>query len=103
MDLVLGVRRYMFWDTQGKEIKGLKVFYLGEQEDTEDSKGRFPIAITADYLLFEKFVKLPGYYHLDFRTRPDNKGNPRLILVDATYNDTDDVTGDLIQERLRNV
>ncbi|MCX7746595.1 MAG: hypothetical protein N2645_06875 [Clostridia bacterium] len=87
--LVLGVKRYSFVNDDGEKVEGAKIAYLDDLEgtffQTNDLKGIFPLTVSAPVGAFDHFSKLPAFYDLDFRQRPDSKGKPVMVLVGAKF------------------
>lgn len=83
---VLGVRRYNFKDDAGKEIAGVKVFYIDEADiqNTNTTKGNIPLSISSSNLaLWNHFTTLPQYYQLEFDIKAGAGNKPVLVLKGA--------------------
>lgn len=87
--LVLGVKRYSFVNKEtGEKVEGTKIEYVeGFDYPFQDSnmKGIFPMNVTGAYSMFDKFTKVPAWYNVEFRQRPDRNGKPVSTPVDAKF------------------
>ncbi len=87
--LVLGVKRYGFTNDGGERVEGTTVFYLEGFDfpfNEGNMKGIFPLNVTnQSENFFDKFIDLPAYYNIVFRQKPDKKGKPVSVPVDAKY------------------
>lgn len=86
--LVISAKKYSFEDEKTHEVKsGLHVQYLDPimREDSVTQKGDLPLKVPALEICFDQLTKLPAYYDLDFRQRPDGKGKPVLTLANAKF------------------
>lgn len=85
MYLVLGVKKYDFQPDRGERLSGVKVTYVDQSENTPTHKG-FPVmTVSGPVELFDQFSNLPGLYDLNFRQRPNSKGQPVLVLSSAKF------------------
>ena len=87
--VVLGVQS---WElpkekTGEDDIVGISVHYIdpASSDDSEDSKGIFPIKLTADKKLMEKFTTLPGRYKFDIGLKRIAGGKTGVELNDVEY------------------
>jgi hypothetical protein len=85
--LVIAAKSYDFKNDAGERVQGLNVTYLDPEmrEDTETQVGLLPLKVPALSKVFSQIEKLPGYYELDFRQRPDGKGKPVLTLASCRF------------------
>jgi hypothetical protein len=87
--LVFGVKRYAFTNDDGERVEGTQVIYVEGLDypfEEINMKGIFPMTVThqsSDF--FDKFPTLPGYYNVVFRQKPDRKGKPVSVPVDAKF------------------
>ena len=84
--VVLGVQSWELPDERtGKELEGISVHYIdpASSDDSEDSKGIFPIKLTADKKLMEKFTTLPGRYKFDISLKRIGGGKTGVELKDV--------------------
>ena len=87
--LVLGVKRYGFTNDGGEKIEGTTVIYVEDLEfpfEESNMKGIFPMNVTNQSSeFFEKFPTVPAYYNVTFRQKPDKKGKPVSVPVEAKF------------------
>lgn len=85
--LVIAAKAYDFKNDREERVQGVNVYYLDPEmrEDTETQVGLLPLKVPALSKVLNQIEKLPGYYGLDFRQRPDAKGKPVLTLANATF------------------
>lgn len=87
--LVLGVKRYGFTNDGGEKVEGTNIVYIEGFDysfDEVNMKGVFPMNVTnASMDFFEKFQEVPAYYNVVFRQRPDKKGKPVSVPVEAKF------------------
>ena len=101
--LVLGVKRYGFTnEDNGEKIEGTTIFYLEDFEypfNESNMKGVFPLNVTANNMeFFNKFPQLPAYYNVVFRSKPDKKGKPVSVPVDATFSRSLNLSNDIVPD-----
>jgi hypothetical protein len=88
--LVLGAKRYGFVNEEsGEKIEGTTIFYLEDFDypfNETNMKGVFPLNVTNQSMdFYDKFTELPAYYNVVFRQKPDKKGKPVTVPVEAKY------------------
>jgi len=91
MYLVLHAKTYDFQSDRGERLSGVKVSYVDQAEDSPTQKG-FPVmTITGDISIMNQISNLPGLYNLDFRQKPNSKGQPTLVLQGAAFSNSVDI------------
>ena len=97
--LVLGVKRYGFANDGGERVEGTTIFYLEDFEypfNEANMKGVFPLNVTNNSMdFFNQFTELPAYYNVVFRSKPDKKGKPVQVPVDAKFSRSLNLSPDL--------
>lgn len=87
--IVLGVKRYGFTNDSGERIEGTQVTYVEDFDYTFEEanmKGIFPMTVVHNSdKFFDKFPTLPGHYEVIFKQKPDKKGRPVTVPVDAKF------------------
>lgn len=84
----LGVKAYDFKNDQGEQLRGMKVIYLDQPEDTPMLKGYLPLMAPAAFEVLPAFhaKPFPSIFELSFRQRPDSKtGKPTLTVTKAEF------------------
>jgi len=82
---VIHASRYDFKDSgTGKTITGSKITFLDEPSDVTNTnvKGRQAVTMSAPYVVFDRFDRLPGEFdlHLSYGM---SEGKPTVKLLDA--------------------
>jgi len=87
--IVLGVKRYGFTNDDGERIEGTQVVYVEDLEYTFEEanmRGIFPMTVVNNSdKFFDKFSTLPGIYNVIFKQKPDKRGRPVTVPVDAKF------------------
>lgn len=86
--MVTLVKRHNFKNDQGEEVKGLKIYYEGdEQVNTKDMKGIEFFILSAPYEAFDHFSVVPGKYSIHCNMKIGPKGAPKLVYQSANLLD----------------
>lgn len=86
MYVVLAVKKYSFaQEGTGQIVEGVTVHYCDEPEVKEESKGLFPMKITAPIEAFKDFTTVPGLYDMKLSLKPDAKGKASVSFAYAKF------------------
>ena len=82
---VLNVQRFNFTGDDGRPISTLKVTFLSDRIDSENSKGHEVMSFSGDVALWDRFKIVPGQYVFDLDLRSGKGGKATVRLRDAEY------------------
>ncbi len=86
--LVLAARRYDFKGEDGGRVDGLTLTYVTDEAvDGDDQRGLAVMTTRLPIELFHQLQEVPGYYSIEFQTRPGPKGRPALQAVALAYDE----------------
>jgi len=87
--LVLSADRWQLTDEKTGEIRaGILLHYVNQYREASDKAvGLRPTKISATTEVFDAIRKAgaPGFYKLDFRTRPGKESKPTLLAARAEF------------------
>lgn len=80
--LVTGFKAYDFKNTDGEQVKGCKISYLGNKPSVKSGEvGWTPMQVTCNSEILIDLKEVPGIYTAEFEMVPGKNNRPELAIT----------------------